>query len=157
MGCMKLDHIEACLLSPMGGRDKVLRHPIHISTIHGFRHLIALRPSDSGCREQWPIALRQRRIHFFPAQLGRTFAARMTDLATDFGLCFGMDKINNPFPRHDVLIRIKTRTAQSNAPIRRDTGHFRINQTSPAFCAFAVMHEMPIGWCPVLRPILRHG
>ena len=55
----------------------------------------------------------QRRIHRFPAELGRAFGAGMAKLDRNFGVGFGMDEIDDPLPRGFMLGRDKARCSRA--------------------------------------------
>ena len=154
---MQFDHVKTGEGGHLRGGDELRRNRIHIGAVHRLWHLIARPPGQGRGGHHRPVALVQRRVPLFPAQLGRPLAPRMADLAAQLRPGLSMGEIDDTRPGRLMLGCIQTGTAGGNAPFRRDAGHLGIDQPSPALGTFGVMHEMPVGRAAIHSAVLRHG
>ena len=110
---------------------------------------------DIGGRNQWPV-VRVRRVHLFPAELGRALAAGMAELQANPGLAIGMDEVGDPPPRGDMLVLPHAGATRRDAGRRRWAGHFREDQPGAALSPRAEMHEVEIPRHAVDRGVHGH-
>ena len=118
--------------------------------------LVAVRPRGCRCRHHRPVSVLQRRVHLFPAELGRALGAGMAELAADLRVGLGVDEIDDALPRRLVLRRVQAGAARRDAAFRADAGHLDADQPGAALGALGVMHEVPVGRAAVDRAVLRH-
>ena len=80
----------------------------------------------------------------------------MTNLATDFSLCFGMYKGRDARPCRFVVCTVKSGASGRDPALGRDACHLGKDQTRSALGPFAIVDQMPVIWRAIHRLILRH-
>src|SRR5215467_9156816 len=137
---LQLEPVKADTLRHLRRAHEPVTNFIHVRARHLARRLVVRAPRNRRRRHHCPIAGRQRCIHGFPAELGRTFGTGMAKLKRNLGVGLGVNEIDNALPRGFMLWAIKPRAAGRDAALRRHAGHLRKDQPRPSFGAFGVMN-----------------
>ena len=76
----------------------------------------------------------------------------MAELEADFRVGLGVDEVDDPLPRRDMLGRVHAGAAWRDPPFRRNAGHFGDDQAGAALGARAVVDEVEVVGRAVDRP-----
>src|ERR1700720_3662492 len=80
----------------------------------------------------------------------------MPQLEADFGGRMVGYEFNYALPRIPLCSIPQAGAAGSNPAFRRNTGHFRVDETRSTGCSMAVVNEVPVGRQAVFRAVLGH-
>ena len=153
---VQLDHVEAGALRHLRSGNELRGDRVHVGAVHRLGSGVGRCPWNGRGGHRRPVADGQRRIDGLPAELGRTFAAAVADLAAQLGMCFGVHERGQARPRCLVLRSVEAGTARRDASFGRDAGHLRVHQPCATFCPLGVVDEVPIGGAAVDSLVLRH-
>ena len=103
----------------------------------GRRRLVDRRPGHVARRHHRPIAVVERDVVPFPAELGRALAARMAELEADLRLRIGVAEVDDLFPRGDMLVVPHAGAAGADPAFGRDAGHLGEDEPRAADRALA--------------------
>ena len=136
--------------------DELVADLVHVGAGHRRRHLVDRRPLHVARRHHRPIALIERDVVSFPAELGRALAAGMAELEADLRLGIGVDEIDDALPRGDLGLVPHAGAAGADPALGRDAGHLGEDQPRAAERALAVVDEVEVVGDAVDRRIHRH-
>ena len=146
VGGVELDHVEAGLEPHAAPRRRTGRRTASMSArVIGRGTWLSGAPRHVGGGHDRPVAARRAARHSLPSRPWcEPFGPRMAELEAEFRLAVGVDEIDDPPPRRDMLGRVDAGAARRDPALRRDAGHLGVEQAGAALRAGAVMDEVEV-------------
>ena len=141
---VNFQHVEAAADRHFSRSNKLIAHPLHVGSAHFARHLAVRQIGQRRGRQDGPVVAIQRVVHVFPHELGRTLAARVTELQAQLRLAVAVGEGYDARPPLHMLRRVQAGAAGGDARIGGDAGHLRVQEPGAAQSACAVVHQMPV-------------